>query len=523
MKLLEVYLLPLDERRFKAIATHSPTGDGEAESCLPFWDGEQDRRSTLIKVLEGSGVFRAEHFPRPGEQAWMVEAGILNADQQSFHPSYLEQIGQALYTALFPSNSSLKSAFQTALRLAEQEGTELHLRLKFSADSAARSRLADYPWELLHDGQRFLQHRQLVISRYIAYEALPPAFSPQTRLRVLLISPRAEDTAQGLVKLSDAEQQAIRMGLSKAEAEALIVLEQLPKVTLRTLSANLSQRAEADMPQVLHFDRHGLFGKRCANPQCGQIHAGIRVDRCRICAQPLPEPTGFLLFEDEQGAPDYVSAASLAALLPKGVALVVLSACQSGMAVAGESVFNGTAQQLIDARVPAVVAMQYAVGVDAASQFAEQFYRVLGQQKPLLTALNEGRKWMGVDGNQWYRPVLYLRWLDNQGGQLFANTLPQASPVGTALDFETKQDFRTPPDEPSIELLRSVLETGVLSPDQLERQGLENEYVKLTAKYEGLSEQIEGELNEDNKDTLRTRRETIKHKMNGIWSRLNES
>jgi len=147
----------------------------------------------------------------------------------------------------------------------------------------------------------------------------------------------------------------------------------------------------------------------------------------------------------------------------------------------------------------------------------------LGQQQPLLTALNEGRKWMGVDGNQWYRPVLYLRWLDNQGGQLFANTLPQASPVGTALDFETKQDFRTPPDEPSIELLRSVLETGVLSPDQLERQGLENEYVKLTAKYEGLSEQIEGELNEDNKDTLRTRRETIKHKMNGIWSRLNES
>jgi len=85
-------------------------------------------------------------------------------------------------------------------------------------------------------------------------------------------------------------------------------------------------------------------------------------------------------------------------------------------------VFNGTAQQLIDARVPAVVAMQYAVGVDAASQFAEQFYRVLGQQKPLLTALNEGRKWMGVDGNQWYRPVLYLRWLDNQGGQLFMET-----------------------------------------------------------------------------------------------------
>lgn len=62
--------------------------------------------------------------------------------------------------------------------------------------------------------------------------------------------------------------------------------------------------------------------------------------------------------------------------------------------------------------------------------------------------------------------------------------------------------------------------TGVLSPDQIERQALEKEYVKLTAKYEGLSEQIEGELNEDNKDTLYSRRNTIKRKMNEIWNRL---
>jgi len=422
MKLLEVYLSPLDERRFQAIATHSPSGDGSANSFLPFWEGEQDRRSTLIKVLEGTGIFRSDHFPRPGEQNWMMEAGILTADQQSFQPGYLQHIGQALYAALFPPNSSLKSVFQTALRLAEQEDTELHVRLKFSADSAERSRLANYPWELLHDGQHFLQHRQVFVSRYIAYEALPPAPLPQDRLRVLLISPRAEDAAQGLAKLSDTEQQAIRIGLSKAEAEGWVVLEPLPKATLKALSANLSQRTEIQMPQVLHFDGHGLFGKRCVNPQCGQIHAGTKVDRCQNCGQQLSDATGFLLFEDEQGSPDYVSAASLAAFLPKRVAVVVLSACQSGMAVAGKSVFNGTAQQLIDARVPAVVAMQYAVRVDAASQFAEQFYRMLGQRKPLVMALNEGQKWMGVDGNQWYRPVLYLRWLDNQGGQLFVES-----------------------------------------------------------------------------------------------------
>ncbi|MBD2036588.1 CHAT domain-containing protein [Leptolyngbya sp. FACHB-321] len=424
MELLELYLSPLDAQRFQAIATRLPIGIGDAatECVLPFWVGEQDWRRTIIKVLESSQGFRAEHYPEPDEQAWLKQEELLLPDRQSFHAAYLERIGQSLYHSLFPPDSEIKQAFLHSLRLAEQHNTDLHLRLKFAADSVQRSRLADYPWELIHDGQRFLQPRQVIVSRYIAYEALPPALLPQKQLRVLLIAPRVEDATQKLAKLSDTEQQAIHLGLSKAKAEGLAVLESLSKATLKALSADLSQRTETQMPQVLHFDGHGLFGKRCVNSQCGQIHAGIKVDRCRNCGQLLTEPTGFLLFEDEQGGPDYVSAASLVAFLPKGVALVVLSACQSGMAVAGDSVFNGTAQQLIDARVPAVVAMQYGVRVDAVSRFAEQFYRILGQKKPLVTALNEGRKWMGVEGNQWYRPVLYLRWLDNQGGQLFAET-----------------------------------------------------------------------------------------------------
>ncbi|MEP0873121.1 CHAT domain-containing protein [Trichocoleus desertorum AS-A10] len=493
MKLLEVYLLPLDERRFKAIATGSSAGDGEADCSLPFWQEEQDRRVTLIKVLEGIGNFKLEHFPRPGEQDWMVEAGILNSDRQSFYPNYLERVGQALYEALFPINSSLKSVFQVALRLAEQEDVELHIRLKFSEDSAKRSRLADYPWELLHDGQRFLQHRQVIISRYIAYESLPPALLPQDQLRVLLISPRAEDAAQGLTKLPDTEQQAIRMGLSRAESEGLIVMEQLPRATFKALSAKLSQCSEDEMPQVLHFDGHGLFGKRCVNPKCAQVHGSIKVEHCQNCSQQLPEPMGFLLFENDQGGPDYISAASLAAFLPKRIALVVLSACQSGMAVAGESVFNGTAQQLIDARVPAVVAMQYEVRVDAASNFAEQFYRILGQKKTLLTAINEGRKWMGVDGNQWYRPVLYLRWLDNQGGQLFAEAAIAKMKQSKLSRFE-----------------------------RLEIERLQTELEDLEQDYEAVQAQLRVELDGSTQNRLKRQIEQIGQRMNTKEQQLSQ-
>ena len=233
---------------------------------------------------------------------------------------------------------------------------------------------------------------------------------------MLLVSPRASDISQ----LSDAEPEAIRAGIAKAES---VSLEQLPTPTWRGLSTYLTE--SANPPQVIHFDGHGIFGKRCK--VCEHLHASTKVETCQACGAPLPEAQGFLAFEDEQGKADFVSARRLASLVAdKGIVLAVLSACQSGMAVTGESVFNGTAQQLIDAQVPAVVAMQYSVRVKEARDFAEQFYRVLGQGESALTALSEGRSWMDVEGDQWYRPVLYLRWRENDAGQLFARAESQS-------------------------------------------------------------------------------------------------
>lgn len=418
MQLLEIYLLPMDPQRFSAIATRSPTGDGAAESRLPFWDGECDRLSTLIKTLELSSGFNAAAFPNAEERAWMKESELLSVDGKGFHPDYLKTIGKVLYQALFPSGSRLRTCLESSLRMAEQVGEDLHLRLKFADDSAERSRLADYPWELIHDGQRFLLQHGVVMSRYIAYEALAPKLPKATQIKVLLISSGAADKQMGLYKLPEDERKAVHEGLSKAQDSGAVALGQLTKPTLRALSIYLTDCAET--PQVIHFDGHGLYGKRCGNPDCLKIHPGIKVMRCSQCGQSLPSPEGFLVFEDEQGDPDYVSAVDFGMRLPQAVALVVLSACQSGMAVASQSLFSGVAQQLMDARVPAVVAMQYAVRVDAASQFAEQFYRVLGKREPLTVALQAGRKWMRPMLNQWYRPVLYLRWQDNAGGQLFA-------------------------------------------------------------------------------------------------------
>lgn len=429
MELLELYLSARDERRFHAISTHIPPGfdAAETECRLPFWDRTQDWRRTIIKILEGGSEFRSQNFPEAGEQDWMVQEKILRSDCQNYElgkPSYLQRIGEALYRSLFPPDSDTKAALKHSLRLAQQRNVDLHLRLKFAPGSVQRSRVADYPWELLHDGQRFLLHQQVRLSRYIAYEALAPHFDAQEKLRVLLISSRP----QGLPQLSLKEQQAIQVGLQRAQDAGLVKLDSLPSPTRKALSIYLANCIPDSVPHVLHFDGHGVFGKRCTKQDCRTIHPGIKAESCTACGQPLPEEQGYLAFETGQGQPDWQSATEVAAFLqPYPLALVVLSACQSGMAVAGESVFNGMAQNLIDQRIPAVVAMQYSVRADAAQDFAEQFYRVLGNRQPILTALNLGIREMGVEGNQWYRPVLYLRWSDAEGGQLFSQPQAQGS------------------------------------------------------------------------------------------------
>jgi tetratricopeptide (TPR) repeat protein len=429
MELFELYLSPIDATRFKVIVNQSPAGEGETESSLPFCDGSQDWRTTLIRTLE-SASFRSENFDK-GEQEWMVTAEILAADRTTFHPDYQAKIGKELYRALFPPGSKVERALHFSLRQAEEKNTQLLVQLKLEADAVQRSRLSDYPWELLHDGQRFLLHHQLGFSRYIAHDTTPPSLPPVEQVNVLLVSSAASDSELGLKPLSKKEQQAIRKGLEKASDAGHICLRELEYPTFNELRTYLTENRGNEAPHVLHFDGHGLFGKRCQ--QCGAMHKGIKVERCRVCQAPLPDPQGYLVFEDEEGEADYISAKELGTRLHQarlsdgthqtgGVALVVLSACKSGMAIAGESVFNGTAQNLIGHRVPAVVAMQYTVSVKAAIPFAEQFYRSLGQKDSLSVAVNQGREAMGADGNQWYRPVLYLRWRDNQGGQLFATS-----------------------------------------------------------------------------------------------------
>ena len=486
MKLLELYVSVSESSTsaldsptcpdFTILAIAGESGGGEAPSRLPFWEDDgRDWRSTVLGTVELNSVFAPELFCQDGQQDWLLRQKLLSLDRSAFSPDWLEQIGQSLFKALFPPGSRPAKLFDGVLREAQQEETELHLRLKFSPDIARRSRLADYPWELLHDGDRFLLQRDIRLSRYLEYETVPRKVRPTEQLQVWLVSSRASDKELGLRPLPDDERQAIQASLQNAQGENAIALTTLPNGNFKALRDALARCEPSQHPQVLHFDGHGLYGQRCSNPACRRLHNSISRTHCQnpACGQPLPKPEGFLMFEGERGELDPVSAQQLAAVLRGvGVNLVVLSACESGMAVGGESLFNGAAQQLIDHRIPAVMAMQYAVTVPAAREFSERFYQVLGQRTPIIQAVSAGRQaTLLVAKNQWYRPVLYLRSPCPEGGRLFCDI-----PLPPELDqlYGVLRPHQQQVSSAIDKAYRSIVPLSTELPSQLLRQKLRN-------------------------------------------------
>ena len=438
VNILEFRFYPIEEKqhRFK-VSVEGSSGEVHDEPKLPFLDGEIPnvvvRRFTVVKVLE-STQFDEHNFDEM-EQIWMVSERLLLPDRTAFSPEYLPTIGRRLYQVL---DHNIQQIIETAVANAKRDQTWLHIRLRFLADDPKDVGLTDYPWELLHNDYDFLAAQGVVFSRYIAYHSPRPNLPTVERLSVLLISSGASDERMKLKPLPSLELEAIAQGLQQAQNEGSIQLEILHLPTWNTLRTRLLEGRTIAVPHVLHFDGHGFFGKRCHQPKCRKAYKQSVTD-CE-CGAPLGKPQGYLVFEQSDSTADYVSARELGELLGnsgrreqpnsgQGVALVVLSACRSGMSRLSDTVFNGVAQKLIGQGIPAVVAMQYSISVDAASAFSKDFYKSLGQKDSLAIALRRGQRAMGIEDNQWYRPVLYLRWEDNEGGQLFRDSSVQFDAV----------------------------------------------------------------------------------------------
>ncbi len=308
--------------------------------------------------------------------------------------------GQRLFGYLFGDGAGL-SAYLKHDPLARSRGARIVLALR--PEAAA---LWGVPWEYLHDGREFLavSGRFSVARMPWALRELKPAPTPlPLRILVVVSAPKGLldlDTEKEIAFIQDALDDAIR--------EDKVRLDFLEEATLDSL-----QYALRDVePHVIHYTGHGAFGRLCS--RCGWLNHP-RADACEGCRNDLEnvEPTSYLALEDDEGRAHNVGAQLIAPLRQaRNLRLVFLSGCQTARTNARDA-FAGVATGLLDAQIPAVLAMQFSILDESAIALAKAFYTALGRGDALEIALSEARLALknraDGPGNDWGIPALYLR------------------------------------------------------------------------------------------------------------------
>ncbi len=334
-----------------------------------------------------------EHDPEKlvhDEPRWMLDKGARPPDQalradadaadRPPDDELLVAYGQRLYGYLFGDGAKLHSFFE----FNDAYHRQARLTLCLHPSAAALYRL---PWEYLHDGSDFLcLGGRLLVNRLPEGmgELAPPETAPPLRILVVIAGPDDQhelDVEQELAVITDA--------LDDAQRGGLVSLEILDYATLPALQDALS-RSDT---HVLHYTGHGSYREEQAK--------------------------GCLCFETDEGKTHLVSADDLRPLLvgERDLRLVVLSACQSAQ-TSGLDAFDGVATGLLQADVPAVLAMQFSILDDSAIELARVFYTELARgQAPSQALLATRLAMRTLDQNRepdqrrfdWGVPALYLR------------------------------------------------------------------------------------------------------------------
>jgi len=326
---------------------------------------------------EGQYELRVLYTPGAGETAQPVLAsaaalrdlapGLADLRALTLDRAGLQALGAALADWLLPP--PISQLYRASLaRLGPDEGLRIRLRIE-------PSELHGLPWECCYDAERgtflALDPRTPVV-RYLQgpFERQKPS-GPGLDVLVVIASPHGYEHLEGDVEYTRIE-------------DALDGLGGRVDVGRVAGTVDALQDALRHGPRVLHFIGHGGF-----DPVAG----------------------GVLVLEKADGEPYVVSADVLATLLQGGsLRLVVLNACESARTDPADS-FAGVAPRLVQAGLPAVVAMQTRLPDEAAIQFSRAFYGAVADRWPVDAAVTAGRQAIYAHDPEhpaWAVPVLFL-------------------------------------------------------------------------------------------------------------------
>ena len=295
---------------------------------------------------------------------------------------FLQAFGGRLYQYLF--DEDVDRLFQRSygsIAGSDHDGVRLRLHIEPAG-------LSTLPWEMLYSApdHAYLGTRIATpVVRYLRMNQLRRELATGLPLRLLVGIPHGEGAAElNVTAERDALERATDALGDDVEITYVHELYADGRVTWDRLAQCLGQRAY----HCLHFIGHGLF----------------RDDR------------GYLVLDAEDAGFDAVDEERFARLFSNAptVKLVVLNACK-GAAASSSRQLAGSAAKLVEAGVPAVVAMQFNILDPAAVDFSRTFYTSLfcsAEKGRVDVAVSRARNVLEAkygDQRELAAPVLFMR------------------------------------------------------------------------------------------------------------------
>jgi tetratricopeptide (TPR) repeat protein len=346
------------------VKTTRPNGDEICRNTFPF-------SPDLLVHLEPQWMLD-KAVPRDAGEAIKRSPGdsVTTPDEKK-----LASYSQRLYGFLFGDGRD----WNAFLRYNDAYHRQARVTLALHKNAAALWRL---PWEYLHDGQDFLAlHGRFLLARMpYGLRQLDPA--PVALPVQILVVVAAPDDQKPL----DTEEEigVIQAALDEAVRQGSVQVEYLDDATLPAIGDALRRFR----PHVLHYTGHGKYDTKSAR--------------------------SFLALEDEDGRTQLAGIQELRPYLKDApdLRLVVLSGCQTAQ-TSDVDAFSGVATGMLEADIPAVLAMQYSILDQSGIKLAEAFYAALAKGDTPDQAMLRVRlalwQFDQGPGYDWGVPALYLR------------------------------------------------------------------------------------------------------------------
>ena len=338
-------ICPQDARSTETVAIPSPVGfpvEGRPNS---------DLMRELRWYLEG---FLDYPFPPETEHAERVRDALRRWGVEAFNKLFGDRRGGEIF------NDATREGYES-------------LHLLISSDDP---QVLGWPWEALHDPQAGQLAQTCQIERRLNTVRRPDKVGqrwPKDQVNILLVTARPYE---GDVRYRSISRPLVEL-IDKQDLPAQVTVLRPP--TFENLREHLRERP--NHYHIVHFDGHGSYGQ--AHAPSGSPHM-------------LQGPEGRLIFEDDQGKPDPITAEQLSVLLRQHhIPAIVLNACQSAMVDQGaKDPFASVAAALLKSGIRSVVAMAYSLYVSGAQEFLPAFYRDLFRTGDVAQAARSGRQRM---------------------------------------------------------------------------------------------------------------------------------